>query len=66
MKLLLACAAGHLGEGVEGAMDDRETDHAVFNSREVLVQVTLPQQQAIHQCAILEREGERERERECV
>lgn len=47
MELLLAGAAGHLGQGVIGAMDDTEADHAVLKASKVLIQVTLPECQPI-------------------
>ena len=31
MEPFFARATGHLGQGVEGAVDDRETDHAVLD-----------------------------------
>jgi len=37
VELLLTTLAGHLGDGVVGAMDDAEADHAVLHSREMLV-----------------------------
>ena len=49
MELLLARSADHLGEGVVGAMDDTEADHTVFHTSKVLVQVVLPQQEAVQQ-----------------
>ena len=46
---LLASLADDFGEGVVGAADDAEADHTVLHSREVLVQVALPQQQSVQQ-----------------
>ena len=42
MEFLLAGSAGHFGQGVEGAVDDTETDHAVIHTGEMFIQVTLP------------------------
>ena len=53
VKLLLARPTDHLGQGKVRAVDDTKADHAVFNAREVLVQVTLPQEKTIKQGAIL-------------
>ena len=53
MELLLAGAAGLLGQGVVGAVDDREADHAVLHALEPLVYVVLPQSQALHDAAVL-------------
>ena len=53
MELLLAGAAGLLGQGVVRAMDDREADHAVLHALEPLVHVVLPQSQALHDAAVL-------------
>ena len=53
MEFLLAGLADHSGQRVVGAVDDTETDHTILHSREVLVQVALPQKQTIHQGTIL-------------
>lgn len=42
VKLLLAGAAGFLGQRVVGAVDDRETDHAILHTLESLINVVLP------------------------
>lgn len=53
MEFLLAGAAGLLGQGVVGAVDDREADHTVLYSFKALVDVVLPQSQALHDAAVL-------------
>ena len=53
MEFLLAGLADHSGQRVVGAVNDTEADHTVLHSREVLVQVALPQKQTIHQGTIL-------------
>lgn len=53
MELLFAGPASLLGQGVVGAMDNREADHTVFNSLKALVHVVLPKSQALHYAAIL-------------
>lgn len=53
MELLLAGPARLLRQGVVGAVDDGEADHAVFNSLKALVHVVLPQSQSLHYTAIL-------------
>lgn len=53
VELLFAGAAGLLGQGVVGAVDHGEADHAVFHSLKALVHVVLPQSQALHDATIL-------------
>lgn len=53
MELLFAGPASLLGQGVVGAVDNGEADHAVFNSLKALVHVVLPESQTLHYAAIL-------------
>lgn len=53
MELLLAGTACFLRQGVVGAVDNRETDHAVLDALEALIDVVLPQSQALHYAAVL-------------
>lgn len=53
VELLLAGAAALLGQGVVGAMDDREADHAILYPLEALIHVVLPQSQTLHYAAVL-------------
>lgn len=53
MEFLFAGAATFLGQGVVGAVDNREADHTILNSLETLIHVVLPQSQALHYTAIL-------------
>lgn len=55
VELLSAGPASLLGQGVVGAVDNGEADHTVFNSLKALVHVVLPQSQALHYAAILNR-----------
>lgn len=55
MELLLAGAASLLGQGVVGAMDNREANHTVFYPLETLIHVVLPETQALHNAAILKK-----------
>ena len=50
---LLACLALELGQVAGGAVNDGEADHALLHALELLVNVTLPQQQAIGNGAVL-------------
>lgn len=53
MELLLAGTTSFLWQGVVGAVNNRETDHAVLDALEALIDVVLPQSQALHYAAIL-------------
>lgn len=53
MELLFAGPASLLGQGVVGAVNHGEADHAVFDSLKALVHVVLPQSQALHYATIL-------------
>lgn len=53
MELLLAGAAGLFGQGVVGAVNNGEADHAVLYSLESLINIVLPQSQTLHYAAIL-------------
>lgn len=53
VEFFLAGAASLLGQRVVGAVDDREADHAVLYPLEALIHVVLPQSQALHYTAIL-------------
>lgn len=53
VEFLFAGAASLLGQGVVGAMDNREANHTVFYSLKTLIHVVLPQSQALHNTAIL-------------
>ena len=50
---LLACLALELGQVAGGAVNDGEADHALLHALELLVNVTLPQQQAVGNRAVL-------------
>lgn len=54
MEFLLTSFAGKLGERVVGAVDNRKTDHAIVHSLKTLVHVPLPQDEPIHDTAVLE------------
>ncbi len=53
MEFLFTRAAALFGQGVVGAMDNREADHTVLDSLETLIHVVLPQSQALHYTAVL-------------
>lgn len=53
MEFLFAGAATLLGQGVVGAVDNREADHTILYSLETLIHVVLPQSQALHYTAVL-------------
>lgn len=53
MELLFAGATSLLGQGVVGAVDNREANHTVLYSLETLIHIVLPQSQALHYTAIL-------------
>lgn len=53
MELLFAGAATLLGQGVVGAVDNREANHTILYSLETLIHIVLPQSQAFHYTAIL-------------
>lgn len=53
MEFLFAGATGLLWQGVVGAMDNREADHAILYSFEAFIHIILPQRQALHYTAIL-------------
>lgn len=53
VKFLFAGAATLLGQGVVGAVDNREADHTILYSLETLIHIVLPQSQALHYTAIL-------------
>ena len=50
---LLACLALELGQVAGGAVNDGEADHALLHALKLLVNVTLPQQQAVGNRAVL-------------
>ena len=53
VEFLFAGAAPLLGQGVVGAVDDREADHTILYPLETLIHIVLPQSQALHYAAIL-------------
>lgn len=53
VEFLFARAATFLGQGIVGAVDDREADHAILYSLETLIHVVLPQSQPLHYTAVL-------------
>lgn len=53
VEFLFAGAASLLGQGVVGAVDNREADHAILDALKTLIHVVLPQSQALHYTAIL-------------
>ena len=56
MEFFLACFAAQFRKRVVTAMNDRETDHAVFYALETLVNVAFPQNETIHYASILKPE----------
>ena len=56
MEFFLACFAAQFRKRVVAAMNDRETDHAVFYALETLVNVAFPQNETIHYASILKPE----------
>lgn len=53
VEFLFAGATSLLGQGIVGAMDNREADHTILYSLETLIHIVLPQSQALHYTAIL-------------